>query len=549
MGLLRLRLHFGGLALAAALLLPPPAVADVASAVPAALGQADRATEAFPATARSAAADAYRARRNKPLWVDAPARAAAVRAALRAATTDGLNAAVYLAPVEARAAARGDQGQAALDVALTRALAAYAHDLWYGRVDPKIVDESLTRRHERLDLAKFLASAAAADAAGLDRLIEGLRPPHEQYGKLRRALAKLDANPGAGEKAIADGPIIRPGMRDPRVGPVRERIEAEGDWSDTDELAFAAPNYGEGGDWQRYDEGLTRAVRRYQRSLALLDDGLVGGRTLWALNMDDRERRRIVAENMERLRWLPRRLEPDHIVVNMAGYDLTVIKGGRQVMAMKVVVGRPFRQTPIMRSDITDLVLNPYWNAPEKLAKEDLFPKLRSNPGYFAEKGYRVLAGWSQSAPEVPLSSVDGVRLTSPMGPVRVRQDPGPKNALGRIKFNMANQHAIYLHDTPDRHLFSRSARNFSSGCIRLEKPVELAELLLLDQAQAWPPERLTAAIEVGETRTVSLRKRWPVYLLYQTAWVDDAGELVVRDDIYGLRQATTAGAAQRKDG
>ncbi len=174
-------------------------------------------------------------------------------------------------------------------------------------------------------------------------------------------------------------------------------------------------------------------------------------------------------------------------------------------------------------------------SAPDK-EEQDLFPKLRSHPGYFAEKGYRVLAGWSQTAPEVPLSMVDTVRLSSPMGAVRVRQDPGPKNALGRIKFNMANQHAIYLHDTPDRHLFNRSARNFSSGCIRLEKPVELAELLLSDQAAGWPPERLNAAIEVGETRTVALRKRWPVYLVYQTAWVDGSGELVVRDDIYGLR-------------
>lgn len=548
MRLSRLRLCFGGLALVAALFLPPAANADVAAGVRIALAQVDRGADAFPAAARAAAAEAYRAQRNKPLWVGSPARAAAVRAVLRAASTDGLNAAAYLAPVEARWSGRGDAAQGALDVALTRALAAYASDLWYGRPDPKVVDESLTRRHERLDLAKFLANAAAADTAGLERLVAGLRPPHEQYAKLRQALVKLDSHPDAGEKAIADGPIIRPGMRDPRVGPMRVRIEAEGEWSDEEEMAFVAPNYGEGGDWERYDEGLTRAVRRYQRRLALLDDGLVGGRTLWALNMDDRERRRIVAENMERLRWLPRRLEGEHIVVNMAGYDLTVFQGGRQVMTMKVVVGRPFRQTPIMRSDITDLVLNPFWNAPEKLAREDLFPKLRSNPGYFAEKGYRVLAGWSQTAPEVPLASVDGVRLTSPMGPVRVRQDPGPKNALGRIKFNMANAHAIYLHDTPDRHLFSRSARNFSSGCIRLEKPVALAELLLADQPQGWPPERLNAAIEVGETRTVPLRKRWPVYLVYQTAWVDDAGELVVRDDIYGLR-ATAAGSDKQKEG
>jgi murein L,D-transpeptidase YcbB/YkuD len=524
--------RFGGLILAAAILLSPAARADIASAVPAALAQADR--NAVPAV-RGAVAEAYRARRNRPLWVDRPAQAAALRQALQAAATDGLDAGAYLGPVEARWNARGDAALAQLDVALTRALALYAHDLWYGRPDTKVVDESLTRRHERLDLSRFLAGAAQAEPAVLLRAIDGLRPPHPQYARLRAALARLDAQKEPAEKAIADGPIIRPGMRDPRVGPVRERIDAEGEWTEGEELAFAAPNYGEGGDWARYDEGLTRAVRSFQRRLALLDDGLVGGRTLWALNMDDRERRRIVAENMERLRWLPRRLEPDHIVVNMAGYDLTVVRGGQTAMTMKVVVGRPFRQTPIMRSDITDLVLNPFWNAPEKLAREDLFPKLRSHPGYFAEKGYRVLAGWSQSAPEVPLSQVDGVKLTSPMGPIRVRQDPGPKNALGRIKFNMQNQHAIYLHDTPDRHLFNRSARNFSSGCIRLEKPVELAEFLLTGHPD-WPAERLSAAIEVGETRSVGLRKRWPVYLVYQTAWVDDAGTLVVRDDIYGLR-------------
>lgn len=521
-----------GLLLAAGLVLQPAARADVASAVPAALSQTDRnATSAV----RGAVAEAYRARRNRPLWVDSPARAAAVREALQQAGTDGLDARAYLAPVEARWGARGDAALAQLDVALTRALALYANDLWYGRPDAKVVDDTLTKRHERLDLAKFLAGAAQAEPAAILRLVDGVRPPHPQYAKLRAALARLDAQKEPTEKAIADGPILRPGVRDPRVLPVRERIEAEGEWSEEEDVAFAAPSYGEGGDWTRYDEGLTRAVRSFQRRLALLDDGLVGGRTLWALNMDDRERRRIVIENMERLRWLPRKLEADHIVVNMAGYDLTVVRGGQQAMAMKVVVGRPFRQTPIMRSDITDLVLNPFWNAPEKLAREDLFPKLRSNPGYFAEKGYRVLAGWSQSAPEVPLSMVDGVNLSSPMGPVRVRQDPGPKNALGRIKFNMANRHAIYLHDTPDRHLFKRSARNFSSGCIRLEKPVELAEFLLTGQSD-WPPERLSAAIDVGETRTVALRKRWPVYLVYQTAWVDDQGALVVRDDIYGLR-------------
>ncbi|MCC7273588.1 MAG: L,D-transpeptidase family protein [Alphaproteobacteria bacterium] len=533
-------------ALAATLLFPAVASADVAAMVPGALAQAGRPGDGGGAATRAAIVEAYRARRNRPLWADGT-RATALRAALRNAASDGLDARRYLAAVDRHWDGRSDAARAMLDVALTGALAAYAHDLWYGRPEAKVVDESLTKRHERLELARFLAAAADADAARLARLIDALRPPHPQYAKLRAALARLDAAGAAGEAAIAEGPILRPGMRDVRVAGVRERIEAEGEWSEAEEVAFAAPSYSEGGDWARYDEGLTRAVKRFQRRLALLDDGLVGGRTLWALNMDDRERRRLVVENMEKLRWLPRRLEADHIVVNMAGFDLTVVKGGKTYTTMKVVVGRPFRQTPIMRSDITDLVLNPYWNAPEKLAREDLFPKLRTHPGYFAEKGYRVLAGWSQSAPEVPLSLVDPVRLTSPMGPIRVRQEPGPKNALGRIKFNMQNAHAIYLHDTPDRHLFDRSARSFSSGCIRLEQPVQLAELLLADQP-GWPPERLAAAIETGETRTVPLRKRWPVYLVYQTAWVDERGELVVRDDVYGLR-AGTADRAPQKEG
>jgi len=219
---------------------------------------------------------------------------------------------------------------------------------------------------------------------------------------------------------------------------------------------------------------------------------------------------------------------------------------------MKVVVGRPFRQTPIMRSDITDLVLNPPWNVPDSIARADLAPKARTDPRYLPEKGIRAFAGWGADATEVPLREIDFARFTSRYGGVRLRQDPGPKNALGRIKFNMQNQHAIYLHDTPDRHLFDRSARNFSSGCIRLEKPMALAEILLADQP-AWPIDRVESAIESLETRSVPLRRRWPVYLVYQTAWVDEAGTLVFRDDIYGLRPApagpTSQQSSARKEG
>lgn len=235
----------GGLLLAAGLS-SLPASADVASAVPAALAQPGRGPEATSGAIRGAVADVYKARRNRPLWVDRPGRADAVRALLKAAATDGMDAGPYLAQVEARWQARGDQALAALDVALTRSLAAYANDLWYGRPDAKVVDESLTRRHERLNLSKFLADAAQADTPALAPLVDGLRPPHPQYARLRAALAKLDTAAEPAEKAIADGPILRPGVRDPRVGPVRERIEAEGEWSEAEEVAFATPNYGEG---------------------------------------------------------------------------------------------------------------------------------------------------------------------------------------------------------------------------------------------------------------------------------------------------------------
>ncbi|MGE0724178.1 MAG: murein L,D-transpeptidase [Alphaproteobacteria bacterium] len=524
-----------------------PAVADVGAMMAGAVASLEDGREPSLRDSGRAAAEAYRARRFRPIWLERDAvgpRARALRDLLADAGSDGLPARRYLAAVDSRWDERSDAGRALLDVALTRAFLAFALDLWYGRPPPKVVDDSLTRRHEKLDVARLLAAVASADPAALQRQVAELRPPHQQYQRLRAALARFAGAP-IEEDAVAEGPVLRPGMRDARVGNLRERLGEEGDWTPAEILAFAAPNDREGGDWAVYDDGIARAVRRFQRRHQLADDGRVGERTLWAINMDDRERRRLVIENMEKLRWLPRRLEPNHIVVNMAGFDLTLFQGGVEKLTMKVVVGQPFRQTPIMRSDITDLVLNPPWNVPDSIARADLAPKQRSDPRYLPGRGIRALAGWGADAMEVPLNTVDFARMSSPFGGVRLRQDPGPKNALGRIKFNMQNQHAIYLHDTPDRHLFDRSARNFSSGCIRLEKPMALAEILLADQP-GWPVERVQGAIDSLETRSVPLRRRWPVYLVYQTAWVDDAGTLVFRDDIYGLRPAPAGSPPQQ---
>jgi murein L,D-transpeptidase YcbB/YkuD len=236
--------------------------------------------------------------------------------------------------------------------------------------------------------------------------------------------------------------------------------------------------------------------------------------------------------NMERWRWMPEDLGERHVLVNMAGFELDFVENGNPVLNMRVVVGRPYRQTPAFTGRISYLQFHPYWTVPRIIAVEDLLPKFSENPDQLVKDGYRLFDGPDDDS-EIDPASVDWFSLGRHNFPYRLRQDPGPKNALGRVKFMFPNRFAIYMHDTPSRSLFERSVRSFSSGCIRVEKPIELA-VRLLENKKGWDLDRINAAIDSGETMTVGLPAPIPVHLTYLTAWTAEDGEIHFRGDLYG---------------
>jgi murein L,D-transpeptidase YcbB/YkuD len=286
-------------------------------------------------------------------------------------------------------------------------------------------------------------------------------------------------------------------------------------------------------DTYHYDAELERAVREFQSAHGLEADGVVGRKTLAALNVPVDERIQQIQLNMERWRWMPDDLGERYLLVNMAGFELQAVENDEAVMDMRVIIGRPYRSTPAFLGTMRYLVINPYWNVPHKLAVLDLLPKQQADPDYLPGKGFRVYAGWGKDAPELDPGDIDWSSYTAENFPYRLIQDPGEVNSLGRIKFMLPNPYAVYLHDTPSRHLFNRPVRTFSSGCIRVAEPVRLANFVLNDGRDYMTPDVLEA-ISSGENQIVSLPRVVPVYMLYQTAWVDDEGMAHFRDDVYG---------------
>jgi murein L,D-transpeptidase YcbB/YkuD len=200
---------------------------------------------------------------------------------------------------------------------------------------------------------------------------------------------------------------------------------------------------------------------------------------------------------------------------------------------MRVVAGKKARRTPVLTGEMTYLVFNPYWHVPHKLAVRDILPKIKKDPGYLDRQGIRVFESWEESAPEISRETIDWSSITKQNLSFKFRQDSGPRNALGRVKFMFPNKFAIYLHDTPSRYMFERSQRDFSAGCIRVEKPIDLAAYVLQGDP-TWTREEILYAIENGSNRIVWLLDSIPVHVLYWTAWVDREGVSNFRRDVYG---------------
>jgi L,D-transpeptidase YcbB len=432
---------------------------------------------------------------------------------------DSLVERVGKGPLDEAAVAR----LADFDLLMTAAFFRYASDLSTGRVHPDEVRDDWHTNPPELDFVAELDRAIEKD--DLEKLLEALPPPHRGYTLLREALKSLrEVEAAGGWPKIPDGPTLEPGSRGPRVALLRQRLSAA-----PAKRGIAAAGSAGGDDV--FDGTLAEAVRVFQERNGIEPDGKVSAETLGALNTSVDRRVRDVELNLERWRWVPRRLGDPHVLVNIPAFSLEVVRGGEPVWHTRIVVGKAYTSTPVFSDQIVSVVANPPWNVPESIAVKEYLPELRKDPKALAREGLRLLEGTGKDAREVDPKDVDWDDLKEGSFPYHLRQDPGADSALGRLKFDLTNEFNIYLHDTPARSLFGRSGRDLSHGCIRVEKPLDLAKELLDDST--W--EQLREALEQPEERHLAVKPPVPVHILYFTAWVDEAGVLRFQQDVYEL--------------
>jgi len=467
----------------------------------------------------------YRGRQWRPAWTDTADKVVAV---LATAEQEGLPPGPMHLPAIAavRGAAASPASEADSDLLISDALLRYAAAMRGQRADPTVLEDDWFIHTPGFDAVAFLKD----NAANILPALQSLQPPYAGYQQLRAQLAKLRAIAAGGDwPKVPTGPSIKPGAVDDRIPAVRARLIATG------ELAAADA------DSTTYDENLQAAVQLFQQRRGLNDDAVLGKQTVGAMNASAADIAHQITVNMERWRWLPPKLEDNHIVVNVAAASLEVVENGRSMLTMRTIVGAPDHPTPALHAHLTSLVLNPTWSVPSSIATKEILPKLKKDPGYLVANDLEIISdAFPPGSPEAQGVGIDWKERQS--FPWQLRQRPGSDNALGRIKFSIPNDDDIYLHDTPNHRLFARSYRALSHGCVRLDKPDDLALYLLKDRD--WTAQKLDEEIDKGNTRSVPVSKALPVWLLYWTAWVDGDGVLQLRDDLYGRDQRLSAALA-----
>ena len=458
----------------------------------------------------------YGARHFEPIWLtEGPDGAVAYSAAAQkimklfgAAASEGLRPSDYLTPaLDVNSVGSDPAKMAALETAFSAATMRYATHIYTGRIEPLSIDPNLDIQPKQLDQSALMLELASSDDPAA--VLAKLEPTHPEFLALKAKLASFDAAPADRPITIANGKTLKPGMSDPRVPTLRQRLELPA----MDGLV--------------YDEALVTAIKTFQLGAGLEDDGVLGPATLTALNGGVPVTREDILANMERWRWMPRDLGQFNVFVNIPEYRLTINRDGAETYATRVVVGSTKNQTPIFSDNIRHIVVNPYWNVPSSIIKNEIAPKTRNNPGYIASQNMELIyQGNVVSAYQVNWAAVGDTF------PFRVRQKPGPGNSLGQIKFLFPNKHDVYLHDTPSKSLFNRAFRAASHGCVRVQNPMEFAAALTANETNI---DRASLEAMFGPSeRWVNPERQVPVHLAYFTVRVGADGELRSYADVYG---------------
>jgi L,D-transpeptidase YcbB len=470
----------------------------------------------------------------RPIWTGANranAKAEAMVEVLNLSYEDGLHPEDYDSfDLFQKVGATTRAELADLEIHLTTATVSYAQHMNAGRLDPREVNRETVIYPEAISADMILSKIRQTN--NLKPYLRLLAPHTPRYERLRNALAvyrRIEAN--GGWTKIASGPTLKPGESDARVPAIRRRMVEAG--------TFEGGQYGNG---LIYDERLVAAVRAFQERSGIEQDGVIGPGTLGEMNVSVSERIATMEINMERNRWMQNDFGSYHIFANLADQVIKLVKNNDTIHAEVIQVGLPYHRTPVFTDEMEYLEFNPYWNVPKSIAVNEYLPKLRQNPGVLSAQNIAVLSeGGSVSAHAVNWSSYHTDNF-----PFRLRQEPGPGNALGRVKFMFPNKYNVYLHDTPSKSKFDTAQRYFSHGCLRLRDPMKMAELIL--GAEGWSRAKIDAVVNSGKRTVVALKQKIPVHIVYLTSWVNKDGSVHFRKDVYG-RDAILAKALKNVRG
>jgi murein L,D-transpeptidase YcbB/YkuD len=459
----------------------------------------------------------YEATGYELIWT--PASIRSLTQAINGLAGDGLTPSDYIFAatrpyIENPNQGRGSAEESALiDVLLTEGYLRALYQLYYGKADPQAEEESNNFGQARDGKDRSQMILAWAQKNRIDEAFGWARPKSRRYDMLREGLAQYRSIKAAGGwPQIPNGPAIKPGDSDPRIVLIRKRLSASGDLP-----SATGPN--------TYDAKLQEGVKRFQYLHGLASDGTLGPGTIAAMNVSVDKRIEQIRANLDRQRWILHEEHGEFLAVDIAGFMIYWYRDGKIIWSEDVQVGKAFTNTPIFKDRVRYIDFNPTWTIPPGILKRTVLPELKKNPGYLGKMGYKLL---SRDGKELDPHSIDWKSMSSI--PYSVVQEPGDKNALGRVKFMFPNKYSVFLHDTNHRELFAKQVRTTSSGCIRLKSPFDLAERLLA--GQGWNRARIDKVLASGKTTRVNLEKPMRILIFYSTAFADEVG-VHFKDDIY----------------
>jgi L,D-transpeptidase YcbB len=462
-----------------------------------------------------------------PLWISETgpdSRATIILKFLMNSAEEGLNPEKYeIGEIADLWAATVPAFLTRLDTLLTYNLVKYIHDISYGQIQPLTPNNTVFAEAGEMSFDIVAAIKNALAAPDLAAYLTSLAPAHKHYQDLKKALKVYRSIAASGGwKRIPEGATLRPGETDDRLQLIYKRMLAPG-------IPPIPPP-----ESKVYGNPLQKAVARFQQLNGISADGVIGPQTLAAMNVPASRLVEQIIVNMARWRWQSHELGKKYVLINIAGYNLTAFKDEEIVLNFPVIIGQLQHQTPVFSDSIKYIEFNPFWNITPSIAKNEELPHLKKNSRYLTDRHVRLFSSWEVDATELDSTTVNWHQVSpSRMAGFKLRQDPGPWNALGRIKFVFPNKYSIYMHDTPAHDLFSRTKRDFSHGCIRLSNPLALAIFALEDQGKGWTREKIESFFDSGKRMVINLSPSLPIHITYQTTWVDKDGQIHFNRDIY----------------